>query len=113
MTQQIQRYEENIKYFSTLPYKDGEYKSRAWGHPLHFLLSYPSKLKPSIAHYLVKLFTKPGQIVLDPFIGSGTTMLAAKILGRKCTGVDLDPSRKKEIINKIRSFRSSSTRSRA
>jgi len=91
MTQQIQRYEENIKYFSTLPYKEGDFKSRAWGHPLHFLLSYPSKLKPSIAHYLVKLFTKPGQIVLDPFSGSGTIPFEACYQGRKGIGVDINP----------------------
>lgn len=91
MTQQIQQYEENIKFFSTLPYKEGNFKSRAWGHPLHFLLSYPSKLKPSIAHYLVELFTTPGQIILDPFSGSGTIPFEACYQGRVGIGVDINP----------------------
>ena len=37
---------------------------------------------------LIKLFTDPGDIVLDPFLGSGTTALAAKELGRNYIGFD-------------------------
>ena len=35
--------------------------------------------------------TKPGQIVLDGFIGSGTTLLAAEKTSRRCYGVEIDP----------------------
>jgi len=81
----------NLRYFSTLPYKKGSYKSRAWGHPIHSLLSYPSKLKPSIAYFLVKLFSKPGDTILDPFSGSGTIPFEACLQGRKGVGVDIQP----------------------
>jgi site-specific DNA-methyltransferase (adenine-specific) len=40
--------------------------------------------------WFIKLFTKEGDIVLDPFIGSGTTALAAIQLGRKYVGIDVD-----------------------
>lgn len=40
--------------------------------------------------WFIKLFTQPGQIVLDPFVGSGTTALAAIQLGRKYVGIDLN-----------------------
>ena len=39
--------------------------------------------------WFTKLFTKPGDIVLDPFMGSGTTALAAIQLGRHFVGVDI------------------------
>ena len=40
--------------------------------------------------WFIKLFTKEGDIVLDPFVGSGTTALAAIQLGRKHVGIDIN-----------------------
>lgn len=42
-------------------------------------------------HQIVERLTKPGQVVVDPFMGSGTTLLAAKSLGRHAIGCDVDP----------------------
>ena len=41
--------------------------------------------KPILNH------TKPGEIVYDPFLGSGTTLAAAETTGRVCCGLELDP----------------------
>jgi DNA modification methylase len=35
--------------------------------------------------------TKPGQVVLDAFLGSGSTLIAAELTGRRCFGTELDP----------------------
>lgn len=41
--------------------------------------------------HLIELFTKKGQVVLDPFLGSGSTALAAIQTNRKCIGIEINP----------------------
>jgi DNA modification methylase len=40
----------------------------------------------------VELFSGPGELVVDPYAGSGTTLVAARALGRRALGVELDPT---------------------
>ena len=44
-----------------------------------------------LAEKVIANFSKPGQVVLDPFMGVGTSGVAAKILGRKFIGIEIDP----------------------
>ncbi|MCZ6675782.1 MAG: site-specific DNA-methyltransferase, partial [Candidatus Poribacteria bacterium] len=43
----------------------------------------------ALPEWFIQLFTEPGDIVLDPFMGSGTTALAAKALGRHWLGIEM------------------------
>ena len=54
----------------------------AFKHPAPFLITDIRKL--------VKLFTKKNMVVLDPFAGSGTTLIASSMEGRKSIGIDLN-----------------------
>lgn len=49
-------------------------------------------VKPlAVMSYLITLGSRPKDLVLDPFVGSGTTCLAAKMLGRRSIGIDNNP----------------------
>lgn len=43
------------------------------------------------ARYYIDCFSGPGQLVLDPFIGGGTTAVACELIGRRWIGCDIDP----------------------
>ena len=40
--------------------------------------------------HLIKIFSKKKALVVDPFLGSGTTAIACKNTGRKCIGIELN-----------------------
>ncbi len=52
---------------------------------------HPAVMPATLAERCVKLSTQAGSVVLDPFAGSGTTLLAAQQLGRRWVGVELKP----------------------
>ena len=51
---------------------------------------HPATFPKSLPTWFVKLLSDPGDLVLDPFAGSGTTLIAALELGRRAAGIDLD-----------------------
>lgn len=52
---------------------------------------YPTKVPPSILKRLIEHYTRPGDLVVDPFCGSGATGYAAKLAGRDFSVSDLSP----------------------
>lgn len=57
----------------------------------HGIHRYSGKFIPQIAARAIDLLSKPGDLVLDPYCGSGTTLVEAALLGRRALGVDLNP----------------------
>ncbi|WP_143591388.1 DNA methyltransferase [Thermoactinospora rubra] len=57
----------------------------------HYLFRYPAKFHPPVVDTLLQLYTQRGDIVLDPFVGSGTTLVETSISGRGGVGLDIDP----------------------
>ncbi|MDA8123439.1 MAG: DNA methyltransferase [Deltaproteobacteria bacterium] len=52
--------------------------------------SHPNEKPVSLVTQFIEAHTLPGQIILDPFCGSGTTLVAAKMLGRRYIGIDIE-----------------------
>ncbi len=55
----------------------------------------------SLIEFLIKLTTKEGQVILDPFMGSGTTAVAAQRLNRHFVGFELSPDFYKESLKRL------------
>ncbi len=61
----------------------GRYVPETSGHP--------GKMLPHLAAHAIAAYTGPGELVLDPMCGSGTTLVEAVHLGRRALGVDIEP----------------------
>jgi DNA modification methylase len=61
------------------------------GYATHDLHSFAAKFPPQLPGTFIRGLTKPGDIVLDPMMGSGTTVVEALLQGRQGIGLDIDP----------------------
>ena len=64
--------------------RDSSYGPHAW-HP------FPAKFPPQLPEFIIHQLSNPGDVVLDPMFGSGTTLVEAVRLGRRAVGCDIDP----------------------
>lgn len=64
--------------------------ARVMAH-VHGFHSYPARLHPDTASRLIAGLSPPAGTVLDPFCGSGTVLVEARLLGRRSLGVDANP----------------------
>lgn len=60
-------------------------------HPLHSMSSYLGGFPPRTPRRIIEQWVPARATVLDPFCGSGTSLLEAKLMGRSAVGVDLNP----------------------
>ena len=82
--------EEEFRIYTKSSWYISEEKNRS--HPAPFPIDIPLRL--------IKLYTFVGDTVLDPFVGSGTTLRACEISGRNGIGIDLNPEYKNCLIDK-------------
>ncbi|OGO55550.1 MAG: hypothetical protein A2V85_07360 [Chloroflexi bacterium RBG_16_72_14] len=64
---------------------------RLWGHSLHPMCSYLASFPAALPHAFIARYSRPGDVVLDPFSGRGTAPLQASAEGRIGVGNDLNP----------------------
>ena len=67
---------------------------------VHSLHAFAAKFPPQLPRYFIENLTIPGETVLDPMVGSGVTVVEARLLNRNAFGVDLDPLAR--LISRVR-----------
>ena len=90
-TQKSLTLNEILLYINKAYWKKKPYKFQNWANWLHRMSPYVGKIKPGMAYWLIKIASKEGQVILDPFCGIGTIPLEADLQGRCGIGVDLNP----------------------
>ena len=61
------------------------------GYASHDLHAFAAKFPPQLPRAFIRGLTSPGDVVLDPMMGSGTTIVEAMLEGRRGVGLDIDP----------------------
>ena len=69
----------------------GRYIGKQVSYATHGIHRYPAKFIPQIPRFCLDTYSKPGDEVLDPFMGSGTTLLESYIMQRDSYGIDIHP----------------------
>jgi hypothetical protein len=90
----------NGRHRSVLLYSAGPYEPRRWVHDLVFAEGrggpderplHPWQQAEAPVRHWIRQVSEPGELIIDPFLGSGTTAVAAVLEGRRFLGCDIDP----------------------
>ena len=95
-------YEDLRRYFDL---KTGQPKTDIWEFPIATAderLGHPTPKPLALMRFMVDISVRPGTAVLDPFAGSGTTLLAAKLEGRKAVGIEISEEYCEIAANRLR-----------
>lgn len=102
------------RHHGAYPVDGKEYSSDGWRYPVDVVFSLPSTegdlfaAKPEdLVTLLLATLTKPGDLVLDPYAGSGTTLQVAHKLGRRSVGVEASPQNWPMLKRKVAGLRGS------
>lgn len=92
---------------SSLKSLDWDFADANTGYLTHRLHPYPAKFIPQIPNALIQELSSVGDTVLDPFCGSGTTLVEALLLKRDAIGIDANPIA--SLITRAKTIRLSQT----
>ena len=67
-----------------------EYGRNVYGHDASYYFDHPAVFPETLARDAILCFSIPNAVVIDPFAGSGTTLRAAKDLGRRAIGIEIE-----------------------
>jgi DNA modification methylase len=81
----------NLEKLAALLSQDLDFHSQDSGYASHNFHSFPAKFPPQLPRKFIEELTVPGDLVLDPMMGSGTAVLEACLSGRRGAGLDIDP----------------------
>ncbi len=89
---QPEKFEKSFKEESRLSKEEWrEYISSIWKFLPELNRSHPAPFPVELPKRLIKMFSFTGDIIIDPFMGSGTTAVAAKETGRNYCGYEINP----------------------
>lgn len=76
---------------SVWPVAQAPSRDQRRGRYLPEAMAHPAKMLPALARHAIQAFTAPGDLVLDPMCGIGTTLIEAVHLGRDAIGIETEP----------------------
>jgi DNA modification methylase len=82
---------EFIFYHGSQRHKRGLYEENVWNIPNEISTDHPTVKPVSLCIRAIRNSSSKNDIVFDPFLGSGSTLIAAERLGRRCVGIELEP----------------------
>ena len=93
-TQMSQPVQPKVSYeqkLATLLAQDLSFHRQDSVYASHNFHAFPAKFPPQLPRVFIDALTQPGDVVLDPMMGSGTTLLEVYLAGRQAIGFDIDP----------------------
>ncbi|MCK4244141.1 MAG: hypothetical protein KAX20_00795, partial [Candidatus Omnitrophica bacterium] len=84
------------KLIGTVPARENNWNFEEIGikhtqYLTHFFHHWAAKFIPQIPQNIIRKYGRPGDVVLDPFVGCGTTLVEAKLYGCPSYGTDINP----------------------
>jgi DNA modification methylase len=81
----------SARLISRLRRTDWDFVGKPSESPFSAIHWHPGRFASQLPATFIGLLSRPGDLVLDPFAGSGTTLVEAQRLGRRSIGIDLNP----------------------